>query len=158
MIVWRVAAVTVIVVSAVALWRVAWTPVVPAPMPVARPCEPAALLIVAMVAVSVVQATLVVMSSVEPSEYVPVAVNCSVVPTGVDGVAGVMEIHKSVAGVTVTVAEPLTAPSAAVMLAVPADTAVTVPCEPAAFDTAAVPDALDDHVTLSVRSAVEPSE
>ena len=38
-----------------------------------------------------------------PSEYVPVAVNCCVVPFGIDGFAGVTAIDTRVAGPTVKV-------------------------------------------------------
>jgi hypothetical protein len=48
----------------------------PTAMGVAKPCEPAALLMAATDAVDEPQATAVVRSCVEPSEYVPVAVNC----------------------------------------------------------------------------------
>ena len=51
--------------------------VVPVARVVARPLEPAALLIVATVgSKEIQQSTCVVISCVEPSVYIPVAVNC----------------------------------------------------------------------------------
>jgi hypothetical protein len=48
-----------------------------------------------------------VMGCVLPSEYVPVAVICCVLPHGMNALAGVTAIDTSTAGVTVNVAEPL---------------------------------------------------
>src|SRR5208282_6636110 len=42
-----------------------------------------------------------------PSLYVPVAVNCCVVPAAIEGFAGVTAIETSVGAVTVSVVEPL---------------------------------------------------
>jgi hypothetical protein len=42
---------------------------------------------------------------VEPSEYVPVAVNCCVSPFGITGASGDTAIDSSTAGVTVNVVE-----------------------------------------------------
>ena len=50
---------------------------------------------------------------VEPSEYVPVAVICCVLPHAMDALAGVTAMETSTAGVTVSVAEPLTPLAAA---------------------------------------------
>jgi len=80
--------------------------------------------------VSLDHVTLVVMSTLDLSEYVPVAVSPSVVPSGSDGFCGVITIETSVAAVTVTFAEPLTAPSEAVIVTLPALRPVTPPCEP----------------------------
>jgi len=64
---------------------------------------------------------------VEPSDNVPVAVNCSVVPFAIEGFAGVTAIDTSVAAVTVRVVEPLMPPDVASILLVPAATAVANP-------------------------------
>ena len=63
----------------------------------------------------------------EPSDNVPVAVNCSVVPFAIEGFAGVTAIDTSVAAVTVRVVEPLMPPDVASILLVPAATAVANP-------------------------------
>ena len=115
--------------------------------PVASP----AALIVAMVVSDVLHVTVLVMFCVEVSLNVPVAVNCCVLPAATDGFAGVTAIDTRVAFVTVNVVEPTTLPLVAVIVEVPAFTAVA---RPAAFivATVVVPDA---HVTLAVRSCVE---
>lgn len=53
------------------------------------------------------------------SEYVPVAVNCCVVPFALAGLVGVTLIETSVADVTVKPVVPLTAPDVAVMVTDP---------------------------------------
>ena len=58
-------------------------------------------------------ATEAVSGCVEPSEYVPVAVICCVLPHAMDALAGVTAMETSTAGVTVSVAEPLTPLAAA---------------------------------------------
>ena len=68
------------------------------------------------------QVTEPVRSAVELSEYVPVAVNCWFAPAAIDGLAGVTAMLCSVAEVTVSTVEPLTPPSVALMLDVPAAT------------------------------------
>ena len=73
------------------------------------------------------QVTVVVRFCVLLSEYVPVAVNCSVPVVSMVGFAGVTAIETSVAAVTVKVTEPLTAPETAWILLVPVPTAVTIP-------------------------------
>jgi hypothetical protein len=70
---------------------------VPAALAVARPL----LTIVATVVLDEDQVTWVVISRVDESEYVPVAVNCWVVPTALLGLAGVTAIEDKVAAVTV---------------------------------------------------------
>lgn len=65
----------------------------------------------------------------ELSENVPVAVNCSVVPVTMVGLAGVTAMDTSVADVTVRVAEPVTLPETAVILTVPGAAVVTSPVE-----------------------------
>ena len=86
----------------------------------ARPLEPLALLIVATDVAAEAQVTLVVRSWVELSVYVPVAVNCCVVPRAMLGVAGVTAIDTKVAAVTVSTTDgELIEPRVAVILLVP---------------------------------------
>src|SRR5277367_3777345 len=82
--------VTVKVVEPVIPLSVAWTPVVPTAIVVATPFEPGALLIVATAALSVDHATVVVRSTTLLSEYVPFAMNGSVVAFGKVGLGGVI--------------------------------------------------------------------
>ena len=100
--------------------------------------------------------TVLVRSDVDPSEYSPVAVNCAVAPTGTFAAGGVTTTATSTAGNTVITAVPdrSAAESVAVIVAAPIATPVTKP----EADTVAAPVSDDDHVTVLVRSAVEPSE
>ena len=89
----RVAEVTVRVVLPELFPEVAIMVEVPAARPVARPV----LLTDATDVLDKLQMTCVVISWLVPSEYVPVAVNCWVTPTGTLGLAGVTAIETSVA-------------------------------------------------------------
>ena len=83
--------------------------VVPEVTAVARPCLPAALLIVATAVMLDVHVTVLVRSRVLPPVNVPVALNCSVLPAEIEGLAGVtkMEISTLVESDTVAAgAEP----------------------------------------------------
>ena len=77
----------------------------------------------------------------------PVAVNCSVVPALIEGLAGVTAIDTNVAAVTVSVVEPLIEPEVAVI--------VVLPCvEPVASPAALIVATLvvpELHVTVEVR-------
>ncbi len=74
------------------------------------------------------------------------------------GLVGVTEIETSVAGVTVSVAEPVTLPDAAVIVEVPAAMQDARPLEPAAL-LIADPAVFDElQVTEAVRFCVVPSE
>jgi hypothetical protein len=75
--------------------------VVPTPAAVANPLEPAALLTEAIVVSDDAHVTDAVRFCVELSVYVPVAVNCWVVPSVMLGPSGVIAIETSVAAVTV---------------------------------------------------------
>jgi hypothetical protein len=122
---------------------------------VARPCEPAALLIVAVAGVAEPHVTVVVRSCVELSVYTPVAVNCCVRPLAILGRAGVTPIETSVAAATVSVVLPDTAPRVAVIAVLPTLTVVTRPREPAALLIVATAGVAEDHVTVVVRFCVE---
>jgi hypothetical protein len=125
--------------------------VVPAVRAVARPL----LLTVAAVVLDEVQVTCEAISWVVPSEKVPVAVNCRVVPRGTLGLAGVIVMEDRVAEVTVRVVLPETVPEVAVMVAVPV--AMAVVAEPLLLTVAT--NGLDElQVTCEVISWVVPSE
>jgi hypothetical protein len=111
----RVAAVTVNTVEPVTVPELALTVDVPVPALVARP-------LASMLAVEVVfddHATVPVRSCMLPSVNVPVAVNCCIVPSAIDGSAGVTAIDASMAAVTVNVVVPVTEPEVAVIFAEP---------------------------------------
>jgi hypothetical protein len=95
--------------------------VLPAVTAVARPA-----LMVATVVLVEVQETVLVRFCVVPSLYVPVAVNCRVVPFAIEALAGVTAMETSV-GVTVRLVEPLIDPKVALMFVLPAVTAVARP-------------------------------
>jgi hypothetical protein len=143
------AAVTVNVVLPVMLPEVAEIVVVPAATPVARPVEA----IVAAATLLDAQVAVEVRFCVEPSVYVPVAVNGCVSPLATLGLAGVTAMETSAAAVTVSVVLPLKLPEVAEIVVVPAATPVARP--PAAMVAAAVLD--DAQVAVEVRFCVEPS-
>ena len=64
-------------------------------------------LMVAVAVVEELQETSAVMSALLPSLYVPVAVNCCVVLTGIEDDAGNIEIDNRLTAAAVTVSEPL---------------------------------------------------
>src|SRR5689334_12234860 len=106
--------------------------VMPAATPVARPLDPAALLMVALVGSDESHVTSWVMSCVVASEYEPIAVYCRVSPGLIPPVFGVTEMDISVADVTVIVVDPENPPREAVMVTpVPAETPVANPSVPA---------------------------
>ena len=78
--------------------------------------------------------------------------NCWLVPFGIDALAGVTETETRIGGITETLAELLTVPEVAVMLALPIWLAVTNPPEltGAAGDEEA-------QVAVAVKSCVLPS-
>jgi len=121
----RCAVETVRPVDPVMLPKAAVMVVLPAAPLVAKPCA----LIVAAAGIEEVQTTLDVMFWVDESLYVPVAVNCLVVPTAMLELAGVTTIETNVAPVTVSEAVPLIDPEVAVMVAVPVPTPDTRPLE-----------------------------
>ena len=147
----RVAEVTVRTVEPLTNPRLALMLLVPAASPVARPLEP----IVAVAEVAEAQVTAAVRSRCEPSEYVPVAVNCWFAPIAITGLAGATAMLTRVAAVTVKVVLPLTLPSVALMLDVPAATPVARPVVAPMVATEPVADA---QLTEPVRSAVVASE
>src|SRR3989339_579592 len=160
-----VAAVTVSVVFPVfpVTGSVAVIVVVPTVKAVASPLKPAALLMLATGETSgvVVQVTDVVRSAVVASEYVPVAINCCVVPLAILGLTGVTAMDDSVAAVTVNVVLPEISPDVAVIvMGPPTVNAVASPLEPAALlmDATGEGFGVVVQVTDVVRSCVVASE
>lgn len=99
------------------------------------------------------QVTKPVITCVDASEYVPVAVNCWVPPpTVMAGLCGVTSIEDRV-GSTFSVVSPKTVPTVALMVVVPTATPVAVP----ALEIVAVPGSDDSHVTELVRVDTNPS-
>ena len=125
------AVVTVSVVEPEMLPDVAMTLVEPAATPVARPLEPAALLMVAMELSDRLQRTEFVISCVVLSVKVPMAANCCCVPFTMPGFGGVTVMDTRAAAVTVSVVEPETLPRVAMTLVEPAATPAANPLEPA---------------------------
>jgi hypothetical protein len=122
--------------------------VCPTAFDVATPAE----LIIATADEDEAQVTELLMSSVLPFEYVPVAWNCCCVPSATEGLAGVTAIETIARLVTVKVAEPLISPCVARMIALPAPTPVARPRATVATEV------LDEfQVADAVRFCWEPS-
>jgi hypothetical protein len=128
--------------------------VVPTTPAVATPREADAFEIEAIAEVEEDQVTLAVRTWVDPSVYVPVAVNCTVSPLGTDCAVGVTAIETSWAAVTVSVAVAKMADVASVALIVEEPTPVEVarPFDPAVFDTCATAEFDASQATVPVRS------
>lgn len=83
--------------------------------------------------------------------------NCWVVPSAIEGAAGIIVIDCRVgAAVTVSKVEPTILPEEHLMVAVPAINAVARPCVPAALLTVATVVLVEPQVTDCVRSKVLP--
>jgi hypothetical protein len=152
-----VAVVTVSVVVPVTPWKVALIVAVPAATAVASPGLPAALLIVATLGFAELQVTEDVNACVVPSGRIPVATNCKVVPSAMVAMDGVTVIAASVPGMTVRVVVPMRPWKVALILVVPAVTAVACPGLPAALLIVATPGTEEAQVTVVVRSWLVPS-
>jgi hypothetical protein len=81
--------------------------------PMLTPLASPAVLIVATPAAEELHVAVLPRFCVLPSLYVPVAVNCCVLPLVIDGFTGVTAIDASVAAVTVSVVLPETVPEVA---------------------------------------------
>jgi hypothetical protein len=149
-----VAAVTVSVVLLLTAPSVAEIVVVPIAADVASPFAPAALLIEAVVGVPDAHVTVVVLSWVDESVYVPVAVNCCLRPFAIEGFEGATASDTSVAAVTVRVVLPETTPIVAEIDVVPMAALVARPREPAALLMVAVAVTVEAHVAVVVRLCV----
>ena len=121
---------------------------------VAIPLNPAALLIVATPASAEVQVTSAVMSSTEPSSYVPLAENCTGSANETLGSVGVTWIDTSVVAFTVRSVLPDTPANVTVMVVNPAPTELASPLEPGALSTVAT--VVDEELQTAdaVRSSV----
>ena len=82
------------------------TVAIPAATDAARPLEPAVLLTAATAASEELQVTDAVRSFLVLSEYIPVAVNCLVEPSGMLGLAGATSRETRAAGATATLPVP----------------------------------------------------
>ena len=139
--------------------RVAVIVVLPDKAGVNNPLLPAVLLIVAMAVELELHVTVFVKFCVVLLEYVPVAVNCCVTPSGVAAIPPlVIAIDTNVALLTVNVVLPDTLPNVAVIKLVPVATGVTRPLLPAALLIVAVAVVPEVHVTKLVITCVELSE
>ena len=145
-----VAAVTVKVAEPDLPLKVAVIVAVPTDRPVAIPGETT----VATAMVPELQVTRLLMSTLVPSEYAPVATKRCVRPMGTVAVNGVTTIELSVAAVTVRMAEPDLPLKVAVIVAVPMDRPVAIPGE-TTVATAMVPEL---QVTRLLMSTLVPSE
>ena len=144
----KVGAFTVRVVEPLIEPEVAAIVALPCATPVANPPS----LIVATLVDEELHVTVSVRFSVELLLYFPVAVNCSVPPAVIEGLAGVTAIDTNVGAVTVSVVEPLIEPEVAVIVVLPCATLVA---RPAALMVATLVDE-EFQVTESVRFSVEP--
>lgn len=131
--------------------------VVPTPDPVAKPFDPCALLIEAVAGTDEVHATSFVKFCVLLSLYVPVAVNCSLVPSAMLGFGGVIASDTKVAADTVSEVEPDTLPSTAPSVVVPMASAVARAFDPDALLIGATAGTEEFQVTDAVRFSVDPS-
>jgi hypothetical protein len=147
------AAVTVSTVDPLTVPEVALTVAVPVP----TLCPSPTLLIVAVVGVSEDHVAVLVRFCVLPSLNVPVAVNCCVVPNAIDGVAGVTANDTSTAAVTVSVVDPLTPPTLAVMFALPTPTPLATPGVGPPVVIVLTPGVSELHSTVLVMFCVLPS-
>ena len=135
--------------------------VVPAAAAVARPFDPAVLLMVATPVLLELQVTVLVKSiGCEASANVPVALNCVVVPVEMMASIGsmAMDMTGKVVTVSMTWPEMLFAVSVAVMAVVLAVRAVTNPFEPVTLLTMAMLLSSELQVDAVVQFRVEPSE
>src|SRR5438105_11764975 len=134
--------------------KVAVTVVLPAAGPLARPCFPAVLLIVATAVFDEFHSAVAVRSCLVPSVKLPVAVNCCCVPAGIEGLAGVTTIDASAAPVTVSIVELLIDPDVAVIVVVPVPALVASPCVPVLLLITATLVSDELHTTVVVTSCM----
>ena len=94
-----------------------------------------------------------VRSCVEPLVYVPIAVNCWVVPSGIAAAEGVIVSEISAGGLTVIAADPLALPDVAVIVAAP----IPIPLADPELLISATDCVSELQVAEVVRSCVLPS-
>ncbi len=148
----RDAVVTVRTVEPVTDPEVALMVAVPVAMLVARPV----LLTVAVEVASELHVAVEVRFCELPSVNVPAAVNCCVVPSGIEGFVGVTAIETSAAAVTVNVVLPAIEPEVAVILAEPVPTALANPGDVATLLIVATVVVSELHCTVFVMFCVLP--
>lgn len=118
---------------------------------------PVSLLITATCGADEAQVTRPVTSLVVLSLYVAIAVNCCVVPSAIEGFAGLIAIETGTADVTVKLALALTEAMLAVMLTDPAATPLATPWLPVLLLIVAMVKSDVLHCTVEVTSCVLPS-
>ena len=127
--------------------------VVPTPEVVACPVP----LTLATAGLEELQVAVAVTSCVLPSVKVAVAENCGLAPSITTPFPGLMAMETSCGPLTVRTVEPATAPSVAVMVAVPTPALVAKPCVPRLLLMMATVAALEVQVAEAVRFWVLPS-
>lgn len=137
--------------------KVAAMVVGPTARPLARPIEPAALLMLALLVSEELHTACVVTGCVVESVKIAIAVNCCVRPTGSDVLVGLTAIENSTAAVTVSPVVPLLPLRVAVIVVEPVETVLANPSEPAALLMVATPVFEEVQVTCVVMSCVEES-
>lgn len=145
---------TVSGVEKVTLPKVALIVTVPLPALVANPVA----LMIATAAEDVFHCAAEVKSCTVPSLKVPVAVNCCVVPRGMDGLCGLIAIDTSTAGLTTRLAEVVTPPAVTEIVLDPVATEAARPCvgaeslivATATFDEVQYADCVTSCVVLSL--------
>jgi hypothetical protein len=114
--------------------RLALMTVDPVVKVLARPCEPFVFEMMATLEADDAQVTCVDKSCVEPSVYEPMAKYVRVKPNATVDALGVTEIATKLAGTTVRVAAPMTAPTVARIEVTPGLMVEARPREPAVFE------------------------
>lgn len=104
--------------------------VMPSAVPVANPGVPGLFAIVATWVDNEAHATILVKSCVLPSLYVPVAVNCCIVPNAIAIDCGLTVSEIKTTEFTVRLAVPVMLPLTTLITVLPPLTAVAWPCEP----------------------------
>jgi hypothetical protein len=112
---------------------------------------------IATVADDELHVTTVVKSGVLPSVYVPVAVNCSAVPSAIVGLCGLIAIDTSAAGFTANVTVPVIVPELIPIVVVPVPSVLASPAVPTVLLIVATLAAVELQCPLCVRSWVVPS-
>src|SRR5580704_3375776 len=128
--------------------------VVPSATALAKPAE----LTVATLGDEELHVTVLVRFWVLPSVYVPVAVNCCVVPVAIEGLAGVTAMEAKTGAPTFRVVDPVIAPNAASIVVLPwlapvARPAAVIPATPVA-DELQVTDAVRSQVSVALNLPV----
>ena len=120
----------------------------PAATPFARPWLPAELEMLAVAVAEEAHVTELVRSWVDPSEYVPTASNCCVVPLAIVGALGVTAMLIRKALLTARVVLPEMEPEAAVMVTPPSLRPLARPTLPAELEMLAMVESDEVQVTV----------